>query len=151
MQKQSVMWLMLILIVAVVTEAGLAAFLPLAFPTSGHLYLWNPDFAQVRRAWAADAGGSDDEIGWPSAQEDTSPPRDRTGAKANPDFPDIGHACISVYGDSFVWGENIPLADGWLSSSLGSSAAGSPIMAFPVTAPTRPTYDSLEKSLTRPR
>jgi hypothetical protein len=126
MQKQSVMWLMLILIVAVVTEAGLAAFLPPAFPTSGHFYLWNPGFAQVHRAWAADAGGSDDEIGWPSAQEDASPPRDRTGAKANPDFPDIGHACISAYGDSFVWGEHIPLADGWveqLARQLGCRVA----------------------------
>ena len=69
-QRAIGLWFMLILIVAVVTEASLAVFLPLAFPTSGHFYLWNPGFAQVRRAWAADAGGSDDEIGWPSAQED---------------------------------------------------------------------------------
>src|SRR6516162_4862462 len=83
-QKHSViaLWCMLILIVAFVTEGGLAAFLPLAFPTSGDFYLWNPDFAQVRHAWAA-AEGWDDEIGWPPANQEASPPRDRTGAKAN--------------------------------------------------------------------
>jgi hypothetical protein len=119
------LWFMLILIVAVVTEASLAAFLPLAFPTGERFYLWNPDLAQVRRAWTADAGRSDDEIGWPHAQEPASP-RDRTGAKANPDFPDIGHACISVYGDSFVWGVEVPLADGWveqLARQLGCRVA----------------------------
>jgi hypothetical protein len=113
-QRVIALWFVLILIVVVVTEAGLAAFLPLAFPTSGHFYLWNPDLGKVRSAWATDAGRSDDEIGWPSAQEEVSPPRDSTGAKANPDFPDIGHACISVYGDSFVWGWGVPLADGWV-------------------------------------
>jgi hypothetical protein len=50
------LWFMPILIVAVVTEASLAAFLPLAFPTGERFYLWNPDLAQVRRAWTADVG-----------------------------------------------------------------------------------------------
>src|SRR5215472_2609242 len=97
-ENQEWLWFMLILITAVVIEAGSAASLHLAFSTAEHFYVWNADFAQVRREWAA-AGTWDDEIGWPSAEEDMSPPHDRTGAKANPDFPDIGHACISVYGD----------------------------------------------------
>ena len=121
-----VLWFILIVTLAVVTEAGSAAFLHLVFPSTARFLLWNPDFAEVRRVWATDVGRWDDEIGWPSVQEDVSPPRDRTGAKANPNFPAIGHACVSVYGDSFVWGADIPLADGWveqLARQLGCRVA----------------------------
>jgi hypothetical protein len=62
----------------------------------------------------------------PMSRRFPASPRDRTGAKANPDFPDIGHACISVYGDSFVWGVEVPLADGWveqLARQLGCRVA----------------------------
>src|SRR5262249_40550435 len=111
------LWLTLIVALAVVIELSSATFLNLAFPSSARFLLWEPDFVQVRRAWATDAGRWDNEIGWPSAQEDFSPPRDRTGAKANRDFPAIGNACVSAYGDSFVWGEEIPLGDGWVEQS----------------------------------
>jgi hypothetical protein len=107
-------WSILIVILAVAIEASSQAFVRFAFPRQAAFLLWHPDLTEVRRAWDADVGRWDDEIGWPSAQEDVSPPRDRTGAKLNSEFPEIGHACISAYGDSFVWGDDIPLADGWL-------------------------------------
>ncbi len=54
------------------------------------------------------------------------PPRDLAGAKLNADFPPAGRAGASAYGDSFVWGDDIPLADGWieqLSRKLGCRVA----------------------------
>jgi hypothetical protein len=36
------------------------------------------------------------------------------GAKANPDFPDIGNAYVSALGDSFVRGDEISFGDGWV-------------------------------------
>ena len=72
--------------------------------------------------WNRSSTAVDEELGWPSPSAATKLPRDAIGAKYNADFPDIEKACLSAYGDSFVWGDEVPLAYGWieqLSRKLG--------------------------------
>lgn len=38
---------------------------------------------------------------------------DRTSARVSPAFPEPGHACVSVYGDSFAWGTDVDDAHAW--------------------------------------
>ena len=110
--KLSVFWLCMVLLVAVAAEGVAAlAYRSVILPRAPFL-IWNPDLDAVRQAWVANAALADEELGWPSLDAATASPRDRTGAKFNPDFPEPGHACMSGYGDSFIWGEEIPLADG---------------------------------------
>jgi hypothetical protein len=119
-------WLILILVLLGVVEGMCAIFLKVVLATRAHFLIWNPDFDGARKAWSAAAGNWDDELGWPSQRDAVAPPRDRTGAKYNSDFPQPGHACASAYGDSFVWGDDVPLADGWieqLSRKLGCRVA----------------------------
>ena len=120
------LWLCMLLLLGAVIEASSAVFLRFVFPSTAQFLLWKPDLDEVRAAWSADMGRWDDELGWPSPQEMISPPRDPTGAKLNSDFPKTGDACASAYGDLFVWGDDIPLADGWveaLSRNLGCRVA----------------------------
>ncbi len=83
---------------------------------------YQPDPKAIARAWAGKEIMADPELGWPSAKGAVSPPRDPTGAKLNLDFPDPTIACAAAYGDSFVWGDDVPLDEGWvehLSRMLG--------------------------------
>jgi hypothetical protein len=106
------MWLIMLALVAGVIEAIAAAtYRFVVVPRFGYL-VWNPDIAQARAAFAAEPAPADEELVWPA--DPTAPPRDRSGAKFNADFPDPGRACVSAYGDSFVWGEEVLPADGWI-------------------------------------
>jgi hypothetical protein len=117
----------MILLLLSALEGGSALFLN--YVTTGlfaHFLVWEPDVKAARKVWQAAAGNWDDEIGWPSPRDSVSLPRDSSGAKMNAEFPHVGHACISAYGDSFVWGDEIPLQDGWpeqLSHKLGCRVA----------------------------
>ena len=116
----------MVLILLVVLEGASAVFLMAVLPKTARFLLWNPDIAAARKAWTAAAGNWDDELGWPAPRESVSASRDATGAKLNPDFPQPGQACVSAYGDSFIWGDDIPLKDGWveqLSRKLGCRVA----------------------------
>ena len=121
------LWLILILVLLGVVEGMCAIFLKVVLASRAHFLIWNPDLDGARKAWTAAAGNWDDELGWPSPRDAFAPPRDRTGAKYNSDFPQPGHACASAYGASFVWGgDDVPLADGWieqLSRKLGCRVA----------------------------
>jgi hypothetical protein len=109
---RSLLWLLMMMLVLVLIEGlGAAVFWLVVVPEVGFL-VWDPDINKARRAWGADWSVKDQELVWPT--DPTAPPRDRTGAKLNPEFPDPGRACASAYGDSFVWGDDIPLADGWI-------------------------------------
>jgi len=72
--------------------------------------VWSRDFVGAEKAWASAPVPQDLELVWPL--DPTAPPRDGSGAKYNADFPEAGHACASAYGDSFVWGEELPPPDG---------------------------------------
>lgn len=106
------LWLIMLALVAGVTEAvAMATYHIILLPRAG-LLVWNPDIAQARAAFAADPAPVDEELVWPV--DPTEPPRDRSGAKLNADYPTPGGACISAYGDSLIWGDDVPLADGWI-------------------------------------
>jgi hypothetical protein len=124
--RRAVLWSISILILLGVIEGMCAIFLKFVLPSRAHFLVWNPNFDAAREAWTAAAGNWDDELGWPSPRDAVAPPRDPTGAKYNSDFPQPGHACASAYGDSFVWGNDIPPSDGWieqLSRKLGCRVA----------------------------
>jgi hypothetical protein len=110
------LWLISILLLLGVVDGMCAIFLKFVLASRAHFLIWNPDFDGARKAWSAAAGNWDDELGWPSPRDAVTPPRDRTGAKYNSDFPQPRHACASAYGDSFVWGDDVPLADGWIDN-----------------------------------
>jgi hypothetical protein len=120
--RRAFAWLMLIFLLAVAFESLAAAFLHFVSRSSAYFLLWNPALQQLQANWDDAAGRWDAELGWPSPAQAAAPPRDPTGAKQNPDFPEPRQACASAYGDSFVWGDDIALADGWieqLSRKLG--------------------------------
>ena len=107
-------------------------FLKFVLNSSARFLVWNPDI-DASKVWAAAGGNWDDELGWPSPRDAVAPPRDRTGAKYNPDFSQSNYPCASVYGASFVWGGEIPLADGWveqLSRKLGCWVANYGVPAY---------------------
>jgi hypothetical protein len=127
------LWLISILILLGVMEGMCAIFLKFVFVSRAHFLIWNPDFDRARKAWTAEAENWDDELGWPSPRDAVAPPRDWTGAKYNSDFPQSRHACASAYGDSFVWGDEVPLADGWieqLSRKLGCRVANYAVSGY---------------------
>ena len=106
------LWLVMLALVAGAIEAiAVATYRLVVIPRFGYL-VWNPDIAQARAAFAAEPAPADEELVWPA--DPTAPPRDRSGAKFNADFPDPGRACVSAYGDSFIWGDELPPAAGWI-------------------------------------
>jgi hypothetical protein len=124
--RRFLLWVSAILILFAIMEGACAIFLHYVIASQAHFLIWDPDIAAAHKQWLAAAGNWDDELGWPSPREAVSPPRNRTGAKQNPDFPQGARTCASAYGDSFVWGDDIPLADGWveqLSRKLGCRVA----------------------------
>ena len=119
--RRLLLWLISILILFGVMDGLSVVFLKFVLNSSARFLVWNPDI-DASKVWAAAGGNWDDELGWPSPRDAVAPPRDRTGAKYNPDFSQSNYPCASVYGASFVWGEDVPLADGWveqLSRKLG--------------------------------
>ena len=123
--RRGLFWLISILILLAVIESFSALFLKFVVASSAHFLVWNPDI-DAHKVWTAAGGNWDDELGWPSPRDAVAPPRDQTGAKYNPDFSQSEYPCASAYGDSYVWGEDIPLTDGWieqLSRKLGCRVA----------------------------
>ncbi len=127
------MWLALIALIVGIGESGAAYLLLRIGESKAQFLLWKPDFDEISRRWTAAAGQWDDEIGWPAPQEAVAAPRDRTGAKKNLQFPVSGQDCASAYGDSFVWGDDVPLEDGWieqLSRELNCRVANFGVSGF---------------------
>ena len=108
------MWLILIALVAAVAEGGSFVALRAIKHSPARFLVWDPDLTQLPKIWADAAGQWDEDLGWPAPRDATAPPRDHTGAKLNTDFPDPGTACAAAYGDSFVWGEEVAPAEGWI-------------------------------------
>jgi hypothetical protein len=117
-------WLTLAAIVVGTIEICAAVILRFGIEPNARFLIWDPNLDQMRGQFLTQGSPADTELVWP--KDATAPPRDATGAKFNPDFPEAGHACVSAYGDSFVWGDDVPLADGWveqLSRRLGCRVA----------------------------
>src|SRR5262249_10941982 len=123
--RRLLMWLIAISILLVVMDGLSGVFLKFVLASTARFLIWNPDI-DAAKVWADADGNWDDEIGWPSARNAVAPPRDWTGAKHNPDFLETDRPCASAYGPSFVWGDDVPLARGWveqLSRKLGCRVA----------------------------
>ena len=130
--RRLLLWLISILILFGVMDGLSVVFLKFVLNSSARFLVWNPDI-DASKVWAAAGGNWDDELGWPSPRDAVAPPRDRTGAKYNPDFSQSDYPCASAYGASFVWGEDVPLADGWveqLSRKLGCWVANYGVPAY---------------------
>ena len=130
--RRLLLWLISILILFGVMDGLSVVFLKFVLNSSARFLVWNPDI-DASKVWAAAGGNWDDELGWPSPSDAVAPPRDRTGAKYNPDFSQSNYPCASAYGASFVWGEDVPLADGWveqLSRKLGCWVANYGVPAY---------------------
>ena len=54
-------------------------------------------------------------LGWPSVEPDADDGRDATGSRFTPAFPDPTRspACVSLYGDSFTWSNDVEAGDAW--------------------------------------
>lgn len=52
-------------------------------------------------------------LGWPFPASFGGPVLDRSGARRLPSFPEPGKACVSVYGDSFSFGDEVDDATVW--------------------------------------
>lgn len=119
-------WAILFMLGLLVLEGSSAVAVKLLLTSPAQHLLWNPDLATARASWIANAFKMDAELGWPSRSVATSGTRDSNGAKVNPDFSDTHGSCLSAYGDSFIWGDEVPLSDGWieqLSRRLGCRVA----------------------------
>src|SRR5215469_15256294 len=123
--RRTLIWLIAFILLLGVMDGLSAVFLKFVLASTAHFLIWNPDL-DAAKVWAAASGNWDDELGWPSPRDAVAPPRDRTGAKYIPDFAQSEPPCGSAYGPSFVWGNEIPLTEGWveqLSRRLGCRVA----------------------------
>jgi hypothetical protein len=107
-------WAILLVLALLLLEGGAALTVHLLLASRTQGLLWKPDLAAAGASWSNNASNVDEELGWPSPDAATSGMRDATGAKVNADFPDPRAACLSAYGDSFIWGDDVALADGWI-------------------------------------
>jgi hypothetical protein len=131
--RTAVFWLILLLLVAVSIEGGAAAICWLVVLPRTRDLVWAPNLDRARMNWTAEAGQADDEIGWPPPAALTRAPYDVSGAKYNSEFPEPGHACVSAYGDSFVFGADVPAEGGWierLAHLLGCRVANYGVNAY---------------------
>jgi hypothetical protein len=107
-------WTILLLFILLIIEGCAAAIVRFLLATPSADLLWRPNLTVASNSWNNSAAKVDEELGWPSAEAATSGTRDANGAKINSDFADADEPCLSAYGDSFVWGDDVPLQDGWI-------------------------------------
>jgi hypothetical protein len=110
----SAFWTILLVFILLTIEGCAVAIVHFLLTTQSAYLLWRPNLIVASNSWKNSAAKVDEELGWPSAEAATSGTRDANGAKVNSDFADMDEPCFSAYGDSFVWGDDIPLQDGWI-------------------------------------
>lgn len=72
-------------------------------------------------------------LGWPPKASPGDPLRDHSGARHSPDGPTDGSHCISVFGESLAFGNDVSDAEVWthrLSDSLGCRIANFAVGGF---------------------
>lgn len=76
----------------------------------------------------------DPDLGWPGRKMLGQDGRDATGARLTPAFPDSTQtACVSIYGDSFAWAEEVDAEHAWsnvLSRRVGCRVANYGVVGF---------------------
>lgn len=71
-------------------------------------------------------GERDPVLGWPTRPRIGTSMYDEEGARPSPAFPSFGPACVSLYGDSFTYANDVSNAEAWgnlLASRLGCRVA----------------------------
>ncbi len=73
-------------------------------------------------------------FGWPTRNTNgAAKSLDESGARRSPAFPMPGHECVSLYGDSFTFGEEVSDAEAWgnvLAESLKCRVANFGVIAY---------------------
>ncbi|HLH11305.1 MAG TPA: hypothetical protein VKV77_05425 [Methylovirgula sp.] len=105
---------MMLLLMALISESGAAILYDQFVLKHLRFAVWDPSLDEVEKSWRDATAAPDPELGWPPPSLAHMAPYDASGAKDNPDFPDPARACASAYGDSFVWGDEVPLTEGWI-------------------------------------
>jgi hypothetical protein len=124
--RAGMFWAILLLFVLLTVEGCAAAIVHFLLTSQSAYLFWRPSLTVAANSWNNSAAKVDEELGWPLAGDATSGTRDPNGAKVNNDFADTDEPCFSAYGDSFVWGDDVPLRDGWIeqmSRRLGCRVA----------------------------
>ena len=67
----------------------------------------------------------DPELGWPAPRDIDGRRYDASGSRRVPAFPEPGRECVSLYGDSFTYSDEVGDADAWGTCSRPGSGAGS--------------------------
>jgi hypothetical protein len=123
---------LIVLGLIVVAEATLA-FLPVVMSSVnirsafmlGRLFYTRP--AVTRDEYNHYLAVRDPTLGWPGQNDSaTTTILDESGARRSPAFPKPGHECVSLYGDSFTFGEEVSDAEAWgniLAESLNCRVA----------------------------
>jgi hypothetical protein len=75
----------------------------------------------------------DPELGWPAPRDIGGARYDADGSRPVPAFPDPGHECVSLYGDSFTYSPEVSDAEAWgnvLAQQLGCRVANFGVEAY---------------------
>jgi len=105
--RAALLYSVLIILIVALTEGG--AWLTARFLASrGILYV-----AQEISDYPRYMTERDPVLGWPLASEFGRGNYDGSGSRVIPAFPQIGNACVSLYGDSFTWGDGVDNEHAW--------------------------------------
>ena len=117
----------LVLLFTIAVIEGLSAvFVRVLLPWRARHLVYAPPVAEVVARHGEYLAHRDPDLGWPSRRAYGAECCDESGARRNPAFPIVGTACVSAYGDSFTWGDEVPPADAWvtrLAERLGCRVA----------------------------
>jgi len=124
--RRRVRWLGAALILAalcVFAEGAAFVFYRTVILTSAPFLAYTPPRDITREEFERYGRIRDDFLGWPMAYNDPRAEQfDPSGARPSPAFPRPGDECISLYGDSFVYGSEVSDAETWgnlLSQRVG--------------------------------
>ncbi len=115
---------MLAIVVATVELGSLVAAKFIAIPRAPFLFFTPPEIDEAE--WSHYIQVRDSLLGWPAREPSEGARYDSAGSRPVPSFPTPGGECVSLYGDSFTYGEEVRDAEAWgnvLAQLLGCRVA----------------------------
>src|SRR5262245_31717909 len=125
MRRDARRWPFVVATVGLVVVAGellAAALLRIVLPSSAPELVYLPRVEALVARHDEYLRLRDPDLGWPFSRAYGAECCDESGARRNPAFPVVGTACVSAYGDSFTWADEVAAEDAWatqLSRRLG--------------------------------
>lgn len=119
----------LLIFISLLITVELAAYLLAHYGVQSYL-IYTPPEKEVLAQYDTYMANRHPLLGWPSANDKRF---DISGARISPAFPTPGHACLSLYGDSFTWGTGADHAHTWgnlLSQQLGCRVANYGVFGY---------------------